>query len=125
MAEHKIERRKNAALETLVGGVTAEEYDEAHRQWIWALGYLTYLFGQLEWCSYAVLNWYSLDGPPRAAKDLLFKARTALARDVIRARLKAATHAELAARWDVFFDEIQQAGDRRNGIVHNPLTMSI
>jgi hypothetical protein len=106
-------------------GETLRERDDLHEQWIRALGYLTYSFGQLEWCSHAVFERYSDDGLTASAKDLLFKPRATLARGLIAARLQAPQHANLLKRWMSFFAALLIAADRRNGIVHNPLMLSI
>ena len=94
-------------------------------RWILALGRMTYHFGRLEWCSYKAIELFSRDDLIDWARNLQFKARTELAREVLRTRLKAAAHKDLLHRWENFFQESLEAAADRNGYAHNPLMLAV
>jgi hypothetical protein len=99
--------------------------DDLVERWIHSLGLLAYLFGQLEWLSYGVLERYAPATLTHDARELPFSKRTALAAKAVRTHFAAAKHAALRKRWSSFFADLKIAGRDRNKFLHSPLMMDI
>lgn len=89
--------------------------------WIDALGQIAFFFGQIEWCSYWLID--GLAPSPeqaKAFKKLGIKERSKRAKEMVIARLDAT----LAKEWvDLLEDAVGVAG-KRNDVLHNPVVVT-
>jgi hypothetical protein len=106
-------------------GQVPQPSDELHRRWIEALGQVVYWFGQLEWCSYWIVDTYAPGGLTKEIAEAYFEPRMILAEKVMAEHLRQPDDVELLRRWNMLIDKLRQDAKQRNRIVHNPLSVRI
>lgn len=112
------EAQRQHDQESIFGG-------KSHAVWIESLGKVAFWFGQLEWCSYWVIESFGLEGlTPRVAGQG-FSVRTGTAKSTMAAHLAGRNLEDLAQQWVSFFDAILAAAHRRNAVLHSPLVIKV